>query len=401
MKSSKVSRENPETYDRSDLVEKYLDATIKKNKGGESNFNPWFLMQELTLAIDLAKKMSLLINENSSRGICVLCDSGIPLGVLTAQALKVPIHFYRRNPWPIDDLRGPRFIFPEPSFGSELLLVDSHISTGFTINSCSTILNEKGVKVNEVVSPISFTSLEDSNITKYESNIRETVLSDVTKHISTLLRLFGVSTLEEIEKIVKDRYEEPPPSGKKEITGYIPRKSSRFIYLLNAMKPGGKKPQIRFISNPISQQLITEFGSQESNVWSFFAKPDLVETVCKFVGNLLNLHEYHIIVGTEALGTFLALCLAWHNKFTGKLLSTYNLSGWNDIESESDQNVLICSARLRTGVFIKGATELLSRKNLKPKKILILRLAHEGVAFPRRLMLNELGYVDCEIVVLS
>lgn len=380
------------------LVKKYLGTVFSDGatKKTISHFNPWLVLKDLDLATRLAENMSgLLPKKLLPHGVCILADSGLPLGVLTAQAMGRPMYFYNRNPWRLDDINHQYYIFPKPPEGIILSLLDSHITTGFTAKTCYRLLSERSIKVNSVISPITFIDILPKETERHD-DLPYRNLAKASKFKDTLFSLRGIESPNDIINMIKARHKEPRYLE----SPYLPSRIGRLKAII-ASPFTGKKLNVRYLDEDIKQELRNAFSSSESDIWSLFTRPKLIKETCEGIGKRIDFNEYDTIVAIGVIGTIFALCLAWHNKYKGKIVSTYEPTDWNESLLAS-KNVLICTGRLLTGIYLHGTSDDLKKRGINPKLAIALRLAPEAVKFPRSLMLrHELSSVDFEVLAIS
>lgn len=252
------------------LVREYLetvfsDGTTEKTA---SHFNPWLVLKKLDLATRLAENMSGLMPKKSlPHGVCILADSGLPLGVLTAQAMGRPMYFYNRNPWKLDDINHQYYIFPKPPEGIILSLIDSHITTGFTANTCYKLLSERNIKVNSVITPITFLDLLSKETEKHE-DLPYRNLAKASKFKDSLFSLRGAEDANDIINMIKARHKEPRYLE----SPYVPTRLERLKAII-ASPFSGRELNVRNLDEDIKQSLRNAFSSSESDIWSLFTRP--------------------------------------------------------------------------------------------------------------------------------
>jgi hypothetical protein len=382
------------SLEQNDLIEQYLTATIQNYGEKGTIFAPWLILQHMELARNFAKRIALKSNGLVSSGFCVLAESGLPIGILVAQAMGKPMFFYRKTPWQIEDKPGPWSIFPPVPPGSALTLVDSHITTGFTASSCHDFLKQMGVFVDNIACIITFQDLP--GVTPHWRSIHPISLSTALAHRATLLDRLGAETWDQVYSLMTKAANNARglSFGLKSAddVGYLLTKPNRLRtilqYLLYAVQ---SKLQIKYVDQKLAKELRSHFGASESELWRFFTHPDWVRRVCLCAGESLGIDSYDVIVATDTLGTIFALCLAWHNNFTGRIVSNRSPVGWDDLNHmRNPVQCLVCSARLHSGYHVSGTIKLLSRFHIEPKAVLALRLSTEGIGFPHNRVLFEL-----------
>lgn len=388
-----------------ELTEIYLRTVLvspKPNIG--ATFAPWRIMQDMKFARLLAEVIASKIDTSKVSGICILANSGIPLGVLVAQILQMPAFFYKSSPWTIDDEPGPLSIYPRIPTGSNVVLFDSHITSGFTSSSCYDMLKENGITVESVISIISF--LDVPGITINRRNVHYNVISNAIDHVDTLLQLLSVEEYSDISIALKTANDEARkqsfPSGSSDLTGYLSTKLNRFSKLLLSLISQSKTP-LEYHDQELAQNLRTLFASRESALWLLFSNPGLIRKISLDAGNAILINQYDVIVATGYLGTIFALCMAWHNNFNGQIISTHSPIGWDKLpKTGSIIKYLICSMRLRTGYYVNGALNLISQyaDPERSETIFALRLWNEEVDFPRNRFLEWIKK-GLKLIILS
>ena len=393
------SIKNPDYY----LIESYLKKLVRKKSNGETLYDPWLILTDFSLSKLLANRIASKIRNIKISGICILADSGIPLGVLLSLALEKPFFIYRRDPWSIDNLSGDRFIFPNPPEGSELIIVDSHITTGYTSSACFDMLNARGISVKGIVAPISFLDLQLLNNKSYKRDVKYISLADSLDYQKLLLELFEVDMMLEVVSKIKKRAAELKKEDDEE-TQFTPPRIRRFSGLLSSFFRKNSKLPFTILDENRQKNLNNEFSSDESEVWDFLCnRPQGLKILCERVGQEITLNSFPILIGTEMLGSIFSISLAWYNEYEGEVFSTYKPDGMNIKRFHLHTgSYLLVTGRIRTGIFVRGAIEALGKYNLIVAKILVLRLALSGVQTPRNLMIyDSLRRANCEILVIS
>lgn len=369
------------------LIDEYIRTIVCPKKDNFIEFSPWSLLQNINLAKKIIDEFCARYDFSNITGICVLANSGIPIGVLLAQALNLPFYVYRRNAWSIEKARTPHNIFPVPPQGSSLAMVDSHIGAGYTSGTCFSLLEERQIFVRCVVAPITFMETLPPEIIKIRRDIDYWVLDDARNYEDTLLEVFNFDNLYDVVRKIKNRNEDnTPPTG---VHSFF-HKPARFYAILSIFESFfKKKDEVTFLNDELKYDLRNSFDSTESGVWSFFSQPKIRKHTISYLCQKLNITDYDIIVGTGVFGTFLSICLGQHNEFRGNIYSTYNHIGWENFFMDSKpKKCLICIGRLKTGLVLRNTIEKLQSNNVDVEKILVLRYAPELANFP----MNKLIY---------
>ena len=353
-----------------ELIKTYLSTLVYKENGNIS-YDPWLILQNMKLARKIVLRLIETFDFSKIDGVCILANSGIPLGVMLSQAISKPMFFYRRQPWSIEDKPNkPFFIYPIPEEGSNLVLVDSNIGDGTTSGACVSFLENNNINVKSCITPISFIHQAKYHV---ERNIEYISLVYAEEIIDDLLELFHCETEEKVLQVITKRKEEEVP-----ISG-INNKTKKLSF--------GKKIQTIFsnffsskyqfsvIDEDLSSFLKKSFGSEESQFWSVFSKPKDLKEACLKISKATGIDEYDIFFGTGFFGTIFAIMLAWYSNSDKKIYSTYLLAGWDTLNEQADANnkYIIISGRLRTGIIIKRLLLDLEKINITTEAVVAIR----------------------------
>ncbi|MBK7317622.1 hypothetical protein [Candidatus Villigracilis affinis] len=144
------------------------------------------------------------------------------------------MYFYNRSPWKLDDINHQYYIF-QNLLKVILSLLDSHITTGFTAKTCYRLLSERNIKVNSVISPITFIDILPKETEKYD-DLPYRNLAKASKFKDTLFSLRGVETPQDIINVIKARHKEPRYLE----SPYVPSQIERFKAIIASPFRGRK-----------------------------------------------------------------------------------------------------------------------------------------------------------------
>lgn len=385
-----------------ELVSNYLQTILIENES-KPIFDPWLILQNLPLAHAVGQNLAHLIQNVEQSSICVLADSGIPLGVLVAQVLNVPIYFYRRSPW-VFDRKGINYLLPSNGTTKrEIHLVDSHIRTGYTASQAYEFLSLAGYNVKSIVAPLAFhypiTTLEAYR-DKLDYNL---LLKDISqKQLEKyLFNAYAVShTKQYLHSFLYDghKYENDGVS-------YLLPKKTRLLMLLRSLVLPRRLPAFQPPNVTLARKMSNLFNSSPSGIWELFMYPELLAEACGIVIGQINIQEYEVIIGNGYIGTIFALCVAYRSNFQGTILSTVR-GGFvrhKGISSPlKSQRAAIFSGTLQSGYYLLATSDLLRSMKVYADTMVALRFNPSGVDLIRRRVLTYLSELkDMQIIVLS
>jgi len=385
-----------------DPFDKYLECIITDNKYGGKIFDPWLIMENPELLRTICELLSLKYESvENVNSCCILADSGMPIGIFLAQNLSLGMHFYRRSSWMIDDETGPRSIYPKLNKDSVLPIIDSHITTGFTAGSCIELLKYQDVGVDNVITVVNFQTIPNFEPFYKPQNLISGVSVSDKKEI--VFKAFGIDRWEKLpQEMISSRIRSKSfhfENKYRKKSQVISNKSKRFFRIIKSLSPFLGKLEINYIDDRLSNELNKVFPSAESGVWNFFTFPDEVKKACLALNKILDFNSHQVLVATDYLGLIFTLCIAWHNNFSGKILSTKSRVGWDNVPPGTD--CIICSARIQTGYSILATLDFLSQYKFVPSKIVALRYSNEQVEFPRNKVIEYLVSKNIPIYALS
>ena len=393
--------EHPEKMDAYKLLANYLQTIIRKSEFGKPVLQPWWILEDTAQVWPLIENLASRIDTDGLTGVCALADSGIPIGVPLAQALEMPCYVYRRKMWSLDDIPGPQHVVPRLSSESTITLVDSHIATGFTVSACLNYFSEQNISVKHVVAPLSI--VPKRYLPFRETGIEYVILQDYVAKDAVADLLFGIKGVQranleqDFPSLIRSYAEEIDD------TGYLLSKKERLKLIAKSYITRSSIPILNPYNEDLAKDLRLAFDSRDSKVWEFFSKPDLVKRACLSVPEVINLDKIDIIVGTGEIGTIFALCVAYHCKFTGMILTTLErgLEWYYQENNSKRKRVLVCSGRLKTGQYLLGAKKRMSRLGLEIDSILALRYTPEEVRRPRNRLVTAVKELESQIFIMS
>ena len=355
------------------------------------DFDPWLLINEFALLRKIADKLSKEVQSkivtSELTGICTLARSGIPLGVLLSLSLKKPLHFYFREPLRFEDQDKHMYhLYPPVNSGSNYLLVDSHIVTSYTSSSASEYIKSKGANIVGLAVAYSFDDTIFSDNTKREFPI--ITLGSVTENNAFISKLLGNIDAQMLFSILKQR---PVQQKYYPDSPYVPTRLLRawaLSYgLMSRIKNGSNPFQVKRLDNTLSYKLLNTFGSQESEIWSLFSRPGVMQEIGHSMGNFLADESIDTIFAVGFIGTIVALITAYFSNFSGSIFTTYKPIYWDDLIREQNINrTIVTTGRLQTGMFMRGTCDFLERNyGILPSKIVSLRHVPGGILPPRNL----------------
>lgn len=359
-------------------INRYLQTMAWPADFDEFAQNPWRLLVDMPLAASIVNEIVPQIGDISTDGLCILCDSGIPIGVLLAQAICKPMYFFRRRRWAVD-AGSPPLILPEPDQVSSLSLVDSHVTTGFSSRYCYEYLSGIGIQVDSVITLHNLQQVE-----KLPYRIPANYIS-LSEHYTGPLASAALSS------------ESPPSrveSRRRRTVG------GRLANIVRSLSRSGPEISVQYVDRELLDELHSLFDSTDVGIWRYFAKPALVERSCKSAGGAMGIGDFDVVAGIGPLGAVFAVCLAWHNSFEGAVVSTSDR--WIDTTRylrTTGRCLAVCS-RLRTGIYIKEAVDLLAQRGINVDTILVLRYAPESSPRARR-TLSQLRRLNLGIFAVS
>lgn len=387
------------------LIREYLRATVDRNDRNDIVFSQWLLLRDMALARSVAEAVATEAGRHPAPdACCVLADSGIPLGVLIAQALGQPMHFYRRQPWTIDNDPVAYSVYPRIPSGSTVSLVDSHTMTGFTSSACHDVLAKSDVQVDRVITAISLFDLP-TRLVRYKRSVDYLRLCDATAVKDILVELFDPESWNDVGGAIREAAQRARQDtftlDSMDEMGSLPPKSRGFLAIAGFLLRG-HEGQVHYVSRELVRELRELFDPTESDTWRFFTRPDLIRRVSEVTGQAVDLSRFDVIIATDYLGLIFALCLAWHNEFNGMILSTRTPLGWKDVGTcAGSKRCLICSGMIFSSNYVLGAIRLSSAYGLKPETILCLRFAGEKVGFPRSRAVLRLDGLAVDVFAVS
>ncbi len=369
------------------LLAEYVKS-LNKKKGDDNIFDPWFILQNVETGRKVVNELIKGIDYSEIDGVCVLANSGVPLGILFSLAINKPMYFYNRETWSIGDNKTDNyFIYPIPPLGSRVTIIDSHIDTGFTSCDCYALLQKRNIKVTSIIAPISFLNETNQDSQKYLQDTNYCFLAEANDIKEILLSSFECEDIGTVEKIMKLRIEEDIPTIDFDERSYSLSKKELVKATISSLFH--VRQVERFFDTALADKLSTIFRSNEESVWSFFTQSShLCETFSQ-IGSKVLAEEYDVLVGTGFLGTVFAICYAWVNNFNGVILSTYKTSGWSNIDEYIGKSCLIISGRLQSSYYLRRTIKLLNAKGIRNFRILVMRYAPENVDFSRRLIVSD------------
>lgn len=374
---------------RPELIHEYLDTIIQRDALGEIFFNPWLILQNTNLAKRLIREICNSFDFNNSTGICILANSGIPLGVLLALSTNKPMYFYRRDPWEIEDLQGSCYIYPQPPKFSHLTLIDSHIGSGFTSGTCYDYLLQKHIAVDNIVAPISFINQVPSDIEKITRDTNYCCLSEANDVEEILLNIFQYQNMADVIRSIKHRKEDVIPASGVDPSTMQLSKFEKILTLFKAIT--GKREKIEYLDLDFCKYLRKKYSSHESDMWLLLTSTNEFTRIIEIINQKINFNNYDMLIGTGILGTIFSLCFYWFTDFQGAIYSTYKPTGWDKLSVNSKKtSCLVFSGRVRTGVFLKSILKRLHESNIEIEKVIVIRYAPQGVRFPKNLFMNNL-----------
>lgn len=379
----------------SNLLVKYLDQCFfiesKKNY-----FDPWLIIYNFPLLNLIAKKLETKIkselNWKSIDGVCILANSGIPIGIYVALSMKLPIHYYFRDPIRFENQEDFYYVFPQISANRNYLLLDSHTVTLHTANSATEFIQKKGAKVEGLAVPFNFTDYINHQMLSnppFKNLISLGNANDFQEVIYGLTRTNDPKSLKNLliqRSKIQKYYNESP---------FIPKKWSRFYSLISTYLKRNEKDlsfesKKFFVNSSLAKTVRAKYGPQESDIWRLLCDSEIMYEVCQAIKTSLGKYFPNYIYATGQLGTIFALNFAFFSEFKGSMFTTYKPLLWDGhINENKCQNPIIFSGRLRTGLFIKNLhSKLLYEFNIDSKNIFVLRYFASGVKPPRNVYLD-------------
>ena len=389
----------------SGLLTEYQKSIVKEAESGNLVLNPWWALEDTRKTWRIVDALASIVDTEGVTGLCVLADSGIPIGVPLAQALHLPCYVYRRKAWDLEGTNDPQFLLPSPTPRSTLVLVDSHIDSGVTAGTCVAYLLERNITVKKIAAPFQLPPTGNAEVVVPE--LPEKVL--LQDHLEEdEAKTFGVYFgRERIERATISQHFPSflrPYQSIVDDIGYLPFKRKRLGFIATSIISRRKAiPELGPFDANLASDLRQTFGSGASQVWDFFAKPDVVKRVCRSAINQIDMGKIDIIVGTGGVGTGLALSLAFNSRFAGMILTTLErgLEWYSPVNYAERPRVLMCTGRLCTGQYVLGAKQRLTELGLGLDSVLALRYAPEIVKSPRDRMISALDNLEAPILVLA
>ncbi len=379
------------TEDSQSLSLEFLHTCFYTNKD-KVVFDPWLLINKFPLLRKIIKRLSeeieSQVDTSELTGICTLARSGIPLGVLLSLSLNKPLHFYFRDPLRFEDKDGHFYhLFPRIKKGGNYLLVDSHVVTLYTASSVAQYIKSKEANIVGLAVAFSFYDMNFSGKTK---NIISPIitLGSAAEHSKSISKVLGNNDTDTLYNILKQKSKQQeyyPDSP------FIPAMFRRIWALswglASIVKNSRESFRIRRLDDAFSNKLQNTFGSQESEIWSLFSYPYVMQEIGQLTNSSLAIENMDSIFAVGFIGTIVALIIAYSSDFQGSIFTTYKPIFWDELIREQNINrVIITTGRLRTGMFIRGTYDLLKNKyNISPSSIIALRYVPSGVLPPRNL----------------
>ena len=377
------------------LSRKYLENcffTESKN----IYFDPWLILYNFqllnNLVNNLEKQIKSEVNLKNIDGVCILARSGIPIGINIALSMKLPIHFYFRDPLRFENQEDFYFIFPQILANHNYLLVDSHTVTLHTANSAAEFIRSKGANVEGLAVPFNFTDYINHQMLSNQPFKNLISLGNATNFLEIIHKLTKINDPKSLKKLLiqkskKQRYYNESP--------FIPKKLSRLWLLISTYIKRNEKAlsfdsKAFYLNSSLAKLIRGKYGPQESDTWRLLCDPEIMYEVCQTINTNLGKCIPNYIYATGRLGTIFALNYAFFTEFKGSMFTTYKPLLWDrHIDKIKCHNPIIFSGRLRTGLFIKNLhSKLLDEYSINSKNIFILRYYASGVHPPRNVYLD-------------
>ena len=372
-----------------EIISKYINLTISKKF-----INPWGILNDLDYCEKLIDFFITKIDKNFDSA-CILADSGLPLGILIAIKLKKPFCLHRKEAMNIENEKGidqPYFIFPKPEKNQKILVIDSHINTGSTVEECiHRLKDDYKCKVTQIIAPINIKLLQNDK--QFDENIKLICFDDHNYVRNQLMALLQEESLDNLITKFRSLIKKSNEFLEESENTYVESKFGNLLAILISIFINNNNNGIKNLFNKKTTRKIKKyFGDSEQELLQFLCKQPLkVIDICEKVKNKIALENYHVIIGTFRCGSILALYLSSLTKSCKKVFSTYQLSirKCNEVINSNDK-CLIVSGRIRTGNYIKYLSRKLSHilDENNQEDIIIFRSAPDGIKFPR----NKLFY---------
>jgi len=388
------------------LAEQYVRSIVPLPcSGAPAPASPGLVLQDMPLAFSIADAASKIEDLRQSSGICALADSGLPLGTIIAQALHKPLYLFRGRPWSIEGDPVPHSVYCHVPEGSTISMVDSHITMGHIAATCAYYLSRRGVSVRSLFTPINLTPSAQSSREGLEG-IRCHALADLPSLRPFLSRYFRTSNDAQLNEVLSAVFRRPrdpvtpsPPTVEDQA---LPPRSQRLMMMAKSVLRHRQFPRVQYPHQREASQLRQLFPSHEPNMWTVLTEPALLRQVTVLAQRALDLDSFDVILGTNYLGTSLALALAWHKNYAKPLISTLWLDGWDILKSmPRDTSVLVCSMRIQTGLFVAAAIRRLKKYHIMPAAVLTFRYSPQRLRLPRSDILDELSRLDIVVTAIS
>jgi orotate phosphoribosyltransferase len=338
----------------------------------------------------IAKRISADV-DSSVDGVCILATSGLSLGVFLAQVMGKPAFFFRKAGWHSFDTHEQLQILPPVPPGMRLLLVDSHVRTGETLESCLMELALSHATAQEIATLIDLDVLPQDRLHGLRQ-ISAVKLSSFADRLEAL----GVN----IQDLTPDSPLWKPPKAipYTEIDHFEGRRKSLPYYIVFPWS----RLQWDLISEELNSQLSPYNLSSEAGIWSFLSHPLLVGKACSEIASGVNVKQYDVLVGVCPIGTAIALALAYHAGFTGPVIAAYAHPGLlPSRHAVCGKNCLVVQGRLTTGRLSVSALVEVERAGGSCRDLLALRFDMHAMRWLRRLPWKRIAAKGVRVRVAS
>ena len=325
-------------------------------KDNQPVFSKFGILSDPSLLFKVGESLGNLIPK-SSNAVCLLANSGIPVGVVAALSQSLPIYFFHRAGWQREG--NVLFVLPQPAPALEMAILDSHVRFGFTSRACFLDLTEHyGTRIGAICAPILFEPLFTSRspteyrfLGNYESvlSIINDIIGESTE--ATQSRLLNIESdfwaYPNGSQPERDEFRARSPSGK-----------WRFL-----LRPGSEPPTI-LVSERTQKLISTRITPTDTGIWDFFQDYSFIKEICEVVGQKISLEEYDYVVGIQALGLALTVALAYFNKnrFRGHLIHWLGQQGFlPEVPQWQNKKVLVVSVRMQFGTYLADVVSEIQR----------------------------------------
>ncbi len=335
----------------------YVTESLIKLINNDIFFSNLEILNNPTLLFRIAKLLSENVTVNDD-AICAIGSSGIALGVSTALITKRPLFFYNKLGFPEHNTSREILKYHiEPFIENKkrIVLIDSHIRTGFVCNKCyETIKNEYNAIPTKILVPLSFNFMFNKEYQK--TNFQIISLIDFDKDKDEICACYSDIDIKRIKNIVSkdnENFWNYPPFEKKDYPyaifdapGILKRPGWFFI-------KSQKRIQYKKISKYV-KDFKDYIEPTDEDIWNFFQDPNTIESLFTLHDTNFDISKYDYIIGIGHLGTAIAITLSYYNRdhFKGSLVSYLGQHGLLPLPNNlSTKKILAVQMRLNTGVY--------------------------------------------------